>query len=269
MLGTLFSAGSSLLGGILGNRSDEKIAAKNTAMQKQFAQEGIRWKVADAKAAGIHPLAALGAQTVSYSPQVGGSNSLAQGLAAAGQDIGRAIDAKRTAGERIDAYTKTVQDLSLRRMGLENELLASQIAKTRQGGGVPPMPSAADRHLMEGQGNSPLVKVSPMGRTATDPTNPSSEPGSVPDIGYARTTTGWSPVPSKDVKERIEDNMPQEAMWFLRNQMAPTFGFNNNPPRIDPGPDHFWRYNSLTQEYQLVRRSKSRWMTGGFKGSYR
>ena len=40
----------------------------NYAHQKEFAQNGIRWKVEDAKAAGIHPLFALGAQGATFSP---------------------------------------------------------------------------------------------------------------------------------------------------------------------------------------------------------
>lgn len=42
--------------------------AQNYAMQKEFAQHGIQWKAADARLAGLHPLAALGAQTTAASP---------------------------------------------------------------------------------------------------------------------------------------------------------------------------------------------------------
>lgn len=264
MLGNIIAAGANLVGGIIGSNKESKIAKQNIAMQKQFAQEGIRWKVADAKAAGLHPLAALGAQTSSFSPISVGGNSLATGLAAAGQDIGRAVNATRTSGERIDAYTKTVQDLNLRRLGLENDLLASQIAKINQAGSPPPFPTAGNRHLIEGQGNSPLIKSDPMEQTPTDPLNPSSEPGSNPEVGYARTTAGWAPVPSKAIKERIEDNFPAEVTWMMRNQMAPSFGFRSNPPKIDIPEGHFWQYNPFTQEYVLRRFPQSRLWNGGF-----
>ena len=46
----------------------KEMNAKNAALQREFAQSGIQWKVADAKKAGLHPLAALGAQTASASP---------------------------------------------------------------------------------------------------------------------------------------------------------------------------------------------------------
>ena len=58
-LGSAIGAVGSLIGGNIASNN----ANKQYEMQKEFAQNGIRWKVADAKAAGIHPLAALGAQT--------------------------------------------------------------------------------------------------------------------------------------------------------------------------------------------------------------
>ena len=79
--GDLFSGGLGLLGGILSNSSREDANAANIAnaqalnrmnyeQQKEFAQHGIRWKVEDAKAAGLHPLHALGGSTASYSPSM-------------------------------------------------------------------------------------------------------------------------------------------------------------------------------------------------------
>lgn len=41
---------------------------KNYAMQKEFAQHGIRWRVKDAKAAGLHPLYAIGANPSQATP---------------------------------------------------------------------------------------------------------------------------------------------------------------------------------------------------------
>ena len=157
IFGSLLGAAGNIVGGILGSNSAEKAkdaqiaqAEQNRKMQQDFAQKGIRWKVYDAQMAGIHPLAALGAQTLAYTPVPIGDfldNSLGTGIAAAGQDIGRAIDATRTSGERADAFTKTAQELQLKRMGLENELLASQIAKTRAQVG-PPMPAIGQNLLI-------------------------------------------------------------------------------------------------------------------------
>lgn len=122
-------------------QTDKKIEAerqlqeRNIANQKEFAQQGIRWKVADATAAGLHPLAALGAQTSSFSNVVGGNYEVPKSdFGSMGQDIGRAIEAGSTQGERSDrmgqAIARTAQVFSLEKMNLENELLKSQIAKT-------------------------------------------------------------------------------------------------------------------------------------------
>lgn len=111
-MGSLIGAGGNLAGALLGS-SD---AAKNRALQKQFAQYGIRWRVEDAKAAGLHPLYALGAQIPSYSPVH--SEAPAQ-LAEMGQNIGRAVQATQTARER-------------ERSQLELELLKSQVDESKE-----------------------------------------------------------------------------------------------------------------------------------------
>jgi len=51
---------------------------RNTALQREFAQHGIRWRVEDAKAAGLHPLYALAGGGAAYAPNpvvIGGDAS--------------------------------------------------------------------------------------------------------------------------------------------------------------------------------------------------
>lgn len=117
------------------NATQLRIAQENIANQREFAQQGIRWKVADAQAAGLHPLAALGAQVSSYSPVSVGDLSVPRtDFGGMGQDIGRAIDAGSTQAERTDrmgaAITRTAQVFSLEKMNLENEILKTQLAKS-------------------------------------------------------------------------------------------------------------------------------------------
>lgn len=138
-IASVIAAGGSLLGGILGQSAQNARAEKNDALQREFAQTGIQWKVEDARKAGVHPLAALGAQTASYTPQSIG-DSIGPAFAQAGQDISRAVDATRSGPQRVEAIQKSMDDLTLTRMGLENELLASQIAKINQAGHPPPFP---------------------------------------------------------------------------------------------------------------------------------
>lgn len=99
LLGGAIGAISSLAGGRRSDKANARAAAEERAMQREFAQNGIRWKVADAKAAGLHPLSALGASTASYSPiQI--SSAAGPAMAEAGQHLGRAVSAMSTQGER-------------------------------------------------------------------------------------------------------------------------------------------------------------------------
>lgn len=108
-------------------------------------------------------MVALGAQTFNPSPvSVGATadNSFGTGIAAAGQDIGRAINSTRSSQARMDAFTKTSQELTLQKMGLENELLASQVRKSNQVGISPPMPVAGKQpQLVDGQSATNLSTV--------------------------------------------------------------------------------------------------------------
>ena len=98
-IGGIASGIGSIIGAGQSAANAEAINQANYEHQKEFAQNGIRWKVADAKAAGLHPLAALGAQTSSYTPSaVVGDSPDFSFLRDIGQDVGRAIDAKRMSG---------------------------------------------------------------------------------------------------------------------------------------------------------------------------
>lgn len=267
MLPALIAAGANIVGGIMGANSAKKQAELQYRQQKEFAQNGIQWKVDDARKAGVHPLYALGANTHSFAPvSVGDTNPLS-GLAAAGQDVSRAVDATRSTSARVDAYTKTAQALQLQRMGLENELLGSQIAKIRQSS-QPAMPTAGDRMLVDGQGDSPLVRTSPMARQTHSAGAPSQEAGAVTEMGYLRTPTGWAPVMSKDAKDRTEDDIGAELAWSIRNRLFPMVGAAHQPPSDVPlAPDEYWKFNSFKQEYYKAKRPKNWLQRNRFGGS--
>jgi len=265
MLGNIIAAGANILGGIMGQNSQERMAEKNIALQREFATQGIQMRVEDAKKAGIHPLAALGAQTTSFSPISVGGSSMAAGLSAAGQDIARAVDSTRSNSAKMDAYAKTIQDLNIRRMGLENDLLSSQIAKINATGPTPGLPTGGDRYLIEGQGNSPLVSSTPLSRTVSAPEAGSQEPGAFPDIGYSRTPSGYAPVMSKDVKDRLEEDFLGMLAWSLRNRLPPTLDAHvGNKP--DDGSGDYLVYSPIKQEYVKIPKKRGRY---GFPAYYR
>lgn len=137
--GDLLSAGTSIVGGLLNSNSVDasnanalKINRENYEMQKEFAQNGIRWKVADAKVAGLHPLAALGSSTVSYTPsQVGQqvNTALGDSLSSIGQNLSRSIGATMTRREREEQRRKAdlIQGMQLANQEAE---LKSRLAST-------------------------------------------------------------------------------------------------------------------------------------------
>lgn len=112
MIGSIISAGSSLLGGLFGASE----ASKNRKLQKKFAKNSIQWRVEDAKKAGIHPLAALGAAGTSYTPV---NSGFGDAVAQAGANIGEEV---RRSGSRSQ---KTAIDAINRRM-IESNIEVNQ-----------------------------------------------------------------------------------------------------------------------------------------------
>lgn len=149
---TLLSTGLNFIGGLLGNKEKGRdreaqmaMANQNIALQKDFAQQGIRWKVADARAAGLHPLAALGANTMSFSPvsiASDPSSPMGDALKSMGSDISRAQRAGSTKGEQL--VSSEVTKLQLEGMKLDNDIkkakLASDVQKVTSAGAPKPIP---------------------------------------------------------------------------------------------------------------------------------
>lgn len=160
-------------------------------MQEKFAKNAIQWKVEDARRAGIHPLYAMGANTMSYTPTSVGDNG---SFASMGADLGRAVEAANTqSGRAIDG---TIGKLALERAGLENDLLRAQIASTRvrtmapQVG--PPMPAV--------NANTPIgfLPLPPEGMMAAqDAENWFGEAGGelvgMLNLDKSLTSTAWKP----------------------------------------------------------------------------
>lgn len=275
--GSIISAAGSVLGGLLQGRQSadnaSDIANMNAQLQREFAQNGIRWRVEDAQKAGIHPLYALGAQTTGYQPTVaydGGGGGLGAGLAAAGQDIGRAIDATRTKDER---YVARMEALQLERAELENDKLRSEIARITQQTG-PAMPSARLPSAMDGQGDfalppgsaAPLVgvEVKPVEVPATRVGHPELEAGMFPTVRFHRGLDGgYQPMPPDSPALSDPDiTNPFALEWIVRNRILPTIdpkGLGNPPPmsELPPWASH-WEWSRWDQEWQPALDTETR-----------
>lgn len=108
---------------------------QNIALQKEFAQNSIKWRVEDAKRAGVHPMAALGISGSSFSPVSTTIPSVSDSsyLSDMGQNIDRAIQAGKDQDAQKEAkgFTDTVNQLTLEKMGLENDVLRAEIASKK------------------------------------------------------------------------------------------------------------------------------------------
>jgi len=269
MLNFLAPLAGGLVSNFFGNKAAKRserhahtMFDRNAALQREFAQSGIQWKVSDAKKAGIHPLVAMGAQTHSASPVALGADH--SGITAGGQDISRAIQTAANApSKRRQLYTAKVMELDLRNRELQNDLLASQIAKNTQAGQIPRTGISDGPMLVDGQpdaGGLPLpggrVLTRPMRREASHSTNKFQEAGAVTDIGYARTKGGYAPVMSRDIKERLDDDLLGVLWWNMRNRVLPAIGLNQRVPPVDPGKGKRWDFHALKGIYRRLPKKK-------------
>lgn len=169
MLGDILGFGGKLIGSFVDSQTasanrqlQERNAANNLATQREFAQSGVRWRVEDAKAAGIHPALALGANLASATPVSLGDlpqSNYASTFGSMGQDLGRAINSTRTAPEREAAMAQSA--IQLEGMQLDNDIKRASLASSLQrlkANANPPFPvgeadKAEDRPLLYMGGN--------------------------------------------------------------------------------------------------------------------
>lgn len=289
MWGSIAGGIGAAIGGVAGLISSGKSQANaaklnqlNYEHQKEFAQNGIRWKVADAKAAGLHPLAALGASTAQYTPATAiGDSPDWSFLADAGQSIGRAVDAKRTQQERVEQQQKqdTAFALKAENQKAENDLIRAQTASIQQDmvlrqakaseqavrtqQQVPAMPSLGrDGSVIAGQGDatSPAgIEAKPAEIVVNDPQTRTAEAGSHPDKRWLRTSTGgYQPVRSEAAQNALEDDIIGSFRYDMRNGLANMANSQDNaPPRAflpDGGRgNYFWFWDGVLGEWYPVK----------------
>ena len=258
-LGSVVSAVGSIAGGILGANSAQNVASMNYEAQKEFAQNGIRWKVEDAKRAGIHPLYALGASTQGYSPSGGytGDYGIADAAAHFGQGYERAQQAKMTKEERDKQDVRdAIQDMAAledlnqkRRMNdaqirLANSeifrnfaLSTNALRKT----GLPPAIPGGLGGVIAGQGNSYATgqttpEISSV--VTSEKGTPSVQAGSPPDVRFYRTLSGGrAPLPTEDAADAMDAALGAGLQWSFRNNLVPWLAnfFPINDPHRLPG----------------------------------
>lgn len=280
-IGGALGAAGSIVGGIIGNNMSSSSAAQlnqqNYERQKEFAQQGIRWRVADAKAAGLHPLAALGAQGAMYTPSghIGGTDTSFIGDAAAqfGQGIERAVSAKQQRAERLRTQAILDQKLALdmQTSRAQTALLDAQTAQIKQDMAlqlarssaraianqqqVPEMPGGPGGGLIAGQRQS-----YPTGKTAVEvskvPTtnvgDPSTQAGTPPDARLYRTPSGYAVLPNESTGDVLDAVPGAGLQWAIRNNVLPWLA--NYLPIEDKRRPGGHYYELLSGQYVKGRR---------------
>lgn len=196
----------------------------NIETQREFAKHGVRWRVEDAKAAGIHPVVALGSGGASFAPQSVGDIGVpspgpsrgsrvadAMGdLGRAGQNISRAVKSGLTETERQQIQ---MNELQLEGMKLDNAMKSQRLI----------------------QGSNQTSQVAP------------ARPEEViiqPEVTYHKTKGGGlAPAPSEAFADRAEDQLIPSLAWAARNMIFPEI-----PDRQIP-KGHEWFYNPVRAEW--------------------
>lgn len=267
------------------------VAQSDLAYQRQLeaAQNSVLWRIQDAQRAGVHPLYALGAQGVNLAPSfvgtsgVSGGSPQASGVSAQGssygaaqvapvpntfgQDIGRAIQAQMTKGERgrlaaemadLAMYEKNMRAVGFDKALLENDLLRSQIARNQRDQVGPPAPS------MVGVKDSSRVQPIPASPTLNSIYDRTQEAGAISDKTYVMTGKNeLTNAQSYDFKQRSDEDFVGNRMWDWRNRVAPFFTKNNKTPSTREFPlpkGQAWGYDRWRGSYRPYYTKNRTWV---------
>lgn len=283
LLSGIIGGVSNIVGGLLGKESSENVAdqnaaaqleiqKRNEALQREFAQSGIRWRVEDAQKAGIHPLYAMGASLPTYSPSTyipaASDTSWTQSFAQAGQDFGRAIAAGSTQTER---HASRMEALAADRAELENAILRTRLAKENQSMLGPPIPEVRPETPLGSQ-HSPMLgiieeplppyEVKRPEVMAIAPGHPTQEAGAHAGVRWERTPTGFKPHHSKELIEDADITSPPYLEWLWHNRVLPSVGIGHQPPPDSYLPHNAtgWRWDALNQEYRPSFARREDWL---------
>lgn len=247
MLGSLISAGLGLFN-----------ANKQEKLQKQFAQNSISWKAADAERAGISKVFAMGAPTHSYSPvSVGGLDNLGGAIDTA---VKTAIPGQSSGGgtttNKISGVSSQIQQAQLDGLRIDNDIKRAELLSKQAIASQPGAGGVLDH----------AVTIGPEGVKAKKEIAPGS-PGGVkswgvsPEIDMYQSPRGFiSPEVPQALGEAQESQPLSAAMWYLRNKMMPIADRSFRTPPYKLPPDMYWRFNPFFG-YEAVKKKSAtvRW----------
>lgn len=198
------AAGSAIsaAGSYLSGSAAAKSSAHDRALQREMATMGIQYRTQDAKAAGIHPLAALGANISSPSPTAVGVSPKGSALSKMGQGVANtalSIQQKRLTDAQINKLN--AETAAITRMG--QQAPSTIIPKTNAVGVVTNM-------VPKGFGHKYQQNEVPMS------SSPGISSGAVPlETGFITKEGYYKMLPSQAASESLEGSPLDQATYGL------------------------------------------------------
>nr|CDL65916.1 unnamed protein product [uncultured bacterium] len=169
------------IGGLIGGHNDREFAraqsAADRAFQKEVFQNQYQWKAADAKKAGLHPLAVIGGGSYSASPSSQpSSSSMADSLGKLGEGIGDAAvaymskDAAAEQAAKADKRADEQHDANMRESAARTLMYNGQALEATRRAASYSVPMANGREVMKGQtdSNGPFYAIRHLGNGQYD-----------------------------------------------------------------------------------------------------
>lgn len=184
-------AAGALYGGIKDRKAQRKNVKRNIKYQREFAQNGISWRVADAKRAGIHPLYAMGSPGASFNPVHLGGEGLGPSINRAGQHISGAVNSLANKGAREEERLRLkLLESQINETDARTGLIHSEAARNKQNANIAPVGAQPQLGVMNETDTKGTTIAEPMfiyegnlnGSLFTNPNNGKSR--QVDDLRY-------------------------------------------------------------------------------------
>jgi len=211
--------------------NQRQLLERQIQFQQEMAQNGIRYRVDDAKRAGISPLVALGAPTFSPTVSAGDSGIPFQPVDGGGGNLGRGLEKM---GQGLGDLLRSQQTEEMKRKAVQEDILFNQQVKSNDMDIAIKGAQLGKLRMMANQpGAATVATVDPtLGKYKSDPAKVTTElPGSLsttagpatPESTFVKTPTGFKPVPSKGTPagDNPEIFSPEYARWAGGNLVTP------------------------------------------------
>lgn len=254
---------------------------QNIALQKEFAQNSIRWRVEDAMRAGVHPMAALGISPSSFSPvsSTVSAPSPTNFMSELGQNVDRAIMQGKTEEERkqTQEISDKLLDIKIRKGEADAELAETEAASARfrlQQQLFPSPPSVnKSPNLIGGQGNAPYSPDYPYGKDLYTLFTIARHGDTLyevphPDIADSITETEWKNILSSiDAEIQAETGVIKPPVYKLtpherklvREHKAELVRIPGVGWKLDRNPSRPHPLANLSEYERFNRRNTQRW----------